>query len=317
MLAGLAQKLLGTVLDKRLPAPSSEENVLLAELRAAFRELPVFDTANVPSQAAWLSNMNQLRELVLNQDPRRFLRWEVVSNAMFVSFARYLAKELNYLKHRPDWRTRWDTAIEESSVGHPIPYIFHPTSSGNLIHHAYHLAQFEEKTEVSIADVDFVFEFGGGYGSMCRLFHNLGFRGRYIIFDLPSFSALQVYFLRSLGLPVRSSSDVMKTGSGIICISDLQQLTTLLADQVGARKSLFLATWSISETPLSIRESILPLVSRFQAFLIAYQDRFGEVDNVDFFGNWKETLHNVAWRNWRIEHIPGNSYLFGRADSIL
>lgn len=313
MLNGMVKKLLGIVLHRPLPLLSSEENTFLSELQTAFRELPVLQTTNVlPSQAAWLSSMNRLRELVLNQNPREFLRWDVVSQTMFVSFARYICTELKYLRHRLDWNTRWRTAIKESSVGHPIPYIFYPASSGNLIHHAYHVAQFEEKTNIQVHNTDYVFEFGGGYGSICRLFYNLGFHGRYIIFDLPSFSALQRYFLRTLGFPVQSVTEFVKSRTGIVCVSDIQQLIALLTDDIEERNSMFIATWSISESPISIRDSVLPLTSEFQSFLIAYQDRFGEVNNVDFFDNWKKTIRNVAWHSWRIKHIPGNNYLIGR-----
>lgn len=131
---------------------------------------------------------------------------------MFASAARYIFTELNFVKRSPEWITCRHRAIRESSVGHPIPYPFYPASSGNLIRHAYHVASFEEKTQCKTKDIDFVFEFGGdgGYGSMCRLFYNAGFHGKYVIFDLPPFSALQVYFLKTLGLPVQSEFEFLE-----------------------------------------------------------------------------------------------------------
>jgi hypothetical protein len=325
MVKGMVKRLLDILLERPLPLPSRDEEAFLSELHTAFRELSVLDiTKALPSETVWRSNMNRLRELVLNQDPREFLRWDVVSRTMFVSFSRYTSTELKYLKHRPDWNTRWRPAIKESLVGHPmrygyhpIPYIFYPASSGNLIHHAYHVAQFEEKTKVQVHNIDYVFEFGGGYGSMCRLFYNLGFHGKYIVFDLPSFSELQRYFLRTLGLPVQSVTEFVKSRAGIVCVSDIQQLITLLTDHSEARNTMFIATWSISESPISIRDSILPLTSEFQSFLIAYADTFGEVNNVDFFNNWKETIRNISWHSWRIEHIPGSVYLVGTVGADL
>ncbi|MEI6395032.1 MAG: hypothetical protein WCT12_28480 [Verrucomicrobiota bacterium] len=312
MLRHIVKTLLATVLDRPLPPPSSDETAHLSELQTAFRQLAVLETTNaLPSEKAWLSNMNRLRKLVLSRNPRKFLRWDVLSDTMFISFARYIATELKYLKLRPDWNTRWRRAIKESTVGHPFPYMFYPTSSGTLIHHAYHVAQFEQKTKVQVHDMTLVFEFGGGYGSMCRLFYNLGFHGRYIIFDLPSFSALQRYYLRSLGLPVQSVPEFVLSRNGIVCVSDIKQLIALLGEHIQARNTMFIGTWSISETPLSIRDSILPLTTGFESFLIAYQDRFGEVHNADFFDNWRESVSNVSWRSWRIEHIPGNNYLVG------
>ena len=310
---GIMSKLLNIALDRPLPHPSSEEKIFVSELQTAFREFSVLETTNVlQSEAMWLSNMNQLREFVLSRDPREFLQWDVVSRTMFLSFAWFTSKELKYLKHRPDWNTRWRSAIKESLVGHPSPYIFYPSSSANLIHHAYHVAQFEEKTKIQVQNMDYVFEFGGGYGSMCRLFYKLGFRGKYVIFDLPAFSLLQRYYLRTLGFPVRSAAELVQTKTGIACVSDIQHLVPLLTNHLKPKHSMFIATWSLSESPINIRESILPLTSEFESFLIAYQDRFGEVNNTDYFDNWKETTKNVVWHSWGIEHIPGSSYLVGR-----
>jgi hypothetical protein len=143
----------------------------------------------------------------------------------------------------------------------------------------------------------------------------LGFHGIYIIFDLPSFSALQRYFLKTLGFPVQSVTEFVKSRTGIVCVSDLPLLKALIADPQEFKKTMFIATWSISESPISIRESVLPLMSDFQSFLIAYQDRFGEVDNLDFFESWKYTFKNVAWHNWPIEHLSGNNYLIGSVSS--
>jgi hypothetical protein len=236
---------------------------------------------------------------------------------MYVLCALYSSTELHYLKHHPDWKKRWRKAIRESWVGRPTPYVYYPASSANLIHLAYHVAQFEEKCKAQVNHMDYVFEFGGGYGSMCRLFHNLGFHGRYVIYDLPSFSALQVYFLKTIGLPVQSISEFQNSRTGIVCICDFQQLKSLLTDRHEAGDTMFVGTWSISETPRSTRDLILPLASEFKSFLLAYQDSYGEMNNVDFFDNWKGTIRNVAWHNWKIGHIPGNNYLVGRATSEL
>src|SRR5262249_29537133 len=148
------------------------------------------------------------------------LRWDVIQDTMFVGAASYVAKELTFLKKHPDWASRWRRAIQESPIGHPLRYPFFPASSGNLIHHAFHLAQFEEKTQIQVNNIGFVLEFGGGYGSMCRLLHNLGFHGKYVILDLPFFSLLQSFYLKSLGLPVHSIEDFKTANEGIVCVSE-------------------------------------------------------------------------------------------------
>jgi len=307
-------KLLTNVLDKPLSHPTAREKELSEALKKTFRTLPITEAKDLPSsQATWIKNIKRIRELVLNDDPKKFLRWDVIQNTMFVAYNRYITKELKYLKSLHDWHSRWCKAIKESSIGHPLPYPFYPGSSCNLIHHAYHLAQFEEKTKTRADEIKYVFEFGGGYGSMCRLFHNLGFRGKYAILDLPHFSALQQFFLKSIGIVVHSIDEFKAANKGVICISDLEELRILLLDIDEKYNSMFIATWSISETPISLRNSILPLVIQFGAFLIAYQHQFEEVNNLNFFSRWEENFNNqVVWHKWHIEHMPGNSYLVGK-----
>lgn len=300
--------------DKSLPTPTSDERAFLVELQNTFLEFPEFETKNTSaSEAEWLGNLNTLKKLVLENNPREFLRWELIRKTMFLTSKRVVQEELKYLKQLPDWDTRWRQAIKETYVGRPKPCALYPQSSGNLIHHAYHIAQFEEKTKSHIEDTDFVFEFGAGYGGMCRLIFNLGFRGKYLLYDLKPFSALQVYFLKTLGLPVCLENDFVKQNEpAITCLSNFNRLESLLTKQISASNKMFVGTWSISETPVSLRQSILPLVNDFQTFLIGYQDIFRDVDNITFFNRWASTNNHLAWKNWPIPHIPKNHYLFGK-----
>lgn len=308
-----AIKLVSRLYDKPLAPPTDREKELIEEIRTSFRGLPISETVNCSaSEKEWSDYANRLKELVLNNDPREFLRWHVISGTMFVKYASYITPELKYLKSRPDWQERWHEAIRESSVGHPIPYWRYSSGSGNLIHHAYHLAKFEEKTKIRVNNVNYIFEFGGGYGSMCRLIYKLGFQGKYVIFDLPPFSALQQFFLKSIGAKVHSFDSFKAGENGVICISDLQQLREILPDHTEAGDSMFIATWSISEAPVGIRNSILPFVSSFNEFLIAYQHQFCEVNNVVFFENWKAHQKDIKWYEWEIEHIPESKYLLGK-----
>jgi hypothetical protein len=313
MLSGFVTTVFRSIFNREIRLSSSQKAELLRELRNA-----LIDSYNFPFQNThltepqWSNDSIALTNLILNENPRDFLRWKIISSTMFMPFAHYIYQELNYLKNQPDWNKRWRKAIVESSIGNPPPYLFYPITSANLIHHAYHLAQFEEKTGVCLKSIDFIFEFGGGYGSMCRLFYNLGFRGKYVIYDLPPFSALQTYFLRSIGVPVISLTEFFSANSGVVCLTKTNQLK-LAISRSKQLKNLFIATWSMSEVPLVLREVILSLVASFQAYLFAYQEKFGDVDNLLFFENWKNHNQNVVWDDVKIKHMPGdNFYLFGK-----
>ncbi|HBW21921.1 MAG: hypothetical protein A2X28_02015 [Elusimicrobia bacterium GWA2_56_46] len=267
---------------------------------------------------AWLSNSARLCQRILTSDPADFLKWDVISRTMVVGNAEFVPGELAFLQALPDWKSRWANAIKESSVGSPDMFGGFPSSSGNLIHLAYHLANFEQKTGARISESGFVLEFGGGYGSMCRLVHNLGFKGRYVIFDLPPLSALQRFFLKMNGISAVHPAKPFKAApKDVICVSELEQLPEIFSDHVNLVDAAFIATWSLSEAPVGLRQSILPLVKQFKAFLVAYQGLFGEVDNAEFFKEWANAMKDVEWHRWKIAHLPNqrykdNYYLMGK-----
>ena len=305
--------LLGKAIDDPLLAETPWEAQMAAALREQVRSIPAIDPSGLlPSDAAWAENVLRLRELVLTRDPREFLRWDVVERTMFVGYASWINTELAWLKQRPDWKTRWRDAIGESSVGRPSRFAFYPRSSANLIHHAYHLAQFERQTGVSVSSLRQVVEFGGGYGSLCRLYHKLGFSGRYVIFDLPEFSALQRFYVASLGMRILSSVDCRSPQPGVACITNREELKTAMRD-CHPDASMFVATWSISEASGPLRDFVLPVVAGSGAFLLAYQHQFREMDNLRYFARWKKSLGRVTWYEWEIPHLRGNNYLIGSA----
>ena len=296
--------------DRPLDNPTPREQKLIDELRDIFRgALPVLASGCSEAEKVWVDNRNQLRDLVLREDPREFLRWDVIVYTMYVGDARCIRQELKHLKRSSKWNTCWKTLIEESSVGNPRRSAMFPRSSGNVIHHTYHLCQLEEKTGIKIGNLGLVLEFGGGYGSMCRLIHKLGFSGRYVIVDLPEFSALQRFYLQLVGVPICPMDSAEKNGA--ITVSDVHSIAKYIPASFTS-KSAFIATWSISETPLEVRQSIMALVSQFDVFLIAYQERFHDVDNVSFFANWRGAIGgSLNWFDEQINHLPGNRYLFG------
>lgn len=285
------------------------ERLLAIELKEKIRELSIPDSEGMtPAQKAWNDNMHTLRHMVENHDPRGFLSWDVVAGTMFVKYAKYSRTEYSHLRGLANW-PRWKDALREDDSGCPARCPFDTSTSCNLVHHAYHVAQFENFSGETPSDFDYVLEFGGGYGSMCRLLFKLGFKGRYLIVDLPAFSALQEYFLKSVGIRVLTKDEFIRGESGVLCVSDIDNI----GDLIGGRKSLFLATWSISESPLFVREKILGKYSNaFDAYLVAFQPRFEDVDNAVYFENLRASRTEYSWVTKEMAHLPRQKYLFGK-----
>ncbi len=299
---------------RAFPAATQHETQAISRLKERFAALSASgQLIEVINNPTWQRFLLRLAELVETSDVRQFLQWDVIRKSMFVGDAPYVRQELAYLQGRDDWSSRWAPAIEETHAGLPTPCHFRPTSSGNLIHHAYHVAQYERVTGQPISELNCVFEFGGGYGSMCRLFHNLGFHGSYVIFDMPPFSLLQEYYLSTIGVTTRDLDAFASNPTGTCCVSHLNALGAAIDASQSADRSrnLFLATWSLSECPLALRESILPLLGPFGCHLFGFQAQFEDIDNVAYFRQFAAERGDSPVETWPIEHLSGNHYLVG------
>lgn len=311
--------------DREPKAIDKETIGIVEELRNFFlnRKIQSNDNQSLLTARFWNSKSYQLHHHILNDNPRNFLRWDVIRETMFVSNPLYIREELSYLTNLADFNTRWHQALIENPVGNPTPSAFFRKSSGNLIHQAYHIAQFENATNTRVVDYDLIFEFGGGYGSMCRLTRNLGYNGKYVIMDLPEFSALQQFYLTLTGYEVNPIGSVFEykeypiVDFDNLCLTSIEEVNEILARFIGKR-SLFIATWSLNEAPEHVRWPVLNAIDNFSAYLFAYGNSFGEVNNDAFFAKWKGELNSsIVWSESVIQHLPPiNKYSFGlRLDS--
>jgi hypothetical protein len=318
-MADMLKKILLRIFERPMPPSSEADRRYADDLRRSIVGQPLaLSDSPTDSERSWHRFNQELRACVQEQDPREFLQWKVIRKSMFVSNPKYVAAEYRYLRTLADWRPRWRKAIEETPIGRPRPYTRYPRSSGNLIHHAFHVARFEAATGLPVDTLGQVFEFGGGYGSMARLFRQLGFVGDYLIYDFPYFAALQRFFLRSIGYPAEQGDGCAPEAAAgeaglICCLSDRAALQAGLRHEPRPGGRLFLATWSISEAPIAVRDRIMPLVDGFDCFLIAFQHRFEEIDNSAYFRAWADSMGPAYRWHWvPMTHLPGNSYLFGR-----
>ena len=185
----------------------------------------------------WSLREHQIRQMMRTGDLNKFLQWEPCRRALVKPNADV---EYDYLRSLPDWETRWQHAVEETDIGSTPRYSRYARSSGILLRHAALLAWFEEMTGKRVETFERVFEFGSGYGSMCRLMHRLGYTGRYVIYDLPALALLQQWYLGQNGV------------EEVVSVHDFDALPKLLYPD----NALFIATWSLSEAPFAIRDEI-------------------------------------------------------------
>ena len=306
-----AEVLAGRLLFRHVPLRAD----LVATMRAEAGRL---SGTGVEVIDLWDRLLKELGEQLRAGDPADFLHWPVVERTMVIRRHRRVAAALAHLRARPDWRRRWRSAVRETTLGHPRPLPRCPWSSANLIFQAYHLCRFEEVTGRALASMPLIVEFGGGYGRLCQLAHDLGFRGTYVIFDLPEVAVLQRFYLRHVGIPVSEMITVSEArgatwpASGVVTVVDAAELRALLRERPRG-EAAFVAVGSLSEAPLALRETLLAEVAAFDAFLIFYSAQHDALDNRAYFARWRAALTEHDWHDVPTPHFGKSSaYLIGR-----
>jgi hypothetical protein len=265
-----------------LAAPTPQEQQAIDTLRDKILSIPPSNPRDTsPATKKWTFFKEELGKKILQDDPRYFMSWDVIKhNMVYQSNAKDTEEVLSYFA---EWKLK---ALVEKEPNE------------NTLLQAFHLMHFEKHTGRKIKDMECIVDLGGGYGSMCRLVHALGFKGKYIIYDWPEFLALQEFYL--------TLSDVK---GDIHFVGDDEKLKELLPD---SKHDLLIATWSLSETSPEFRESFMDIVKP-QNYLIAYQKEFSGINNHIYFELLKMKLPNVEWIDVPIDYIPhqGNRYLFG------
>ncbi len=246
----------------------------------------------------WIYNKRILADLILYGDISNFLNWKLIGRTMSIDDPS--GNVFEYLQALPDWDI-WKEAIIESSVGHPKPYKNYSASSGNMVLQAYRLAMFISKTGCDFKNLDTIIDFGGGYGCTCRLAYRLGFTGKYILYDLPEFLALQEYYLIATGIHPQND---------IVFLSDIYDFQKQIKD-IKNDKSLFMACFSISESPPLLRDIVLPEIAKSIDYIsIWYKDKWNEYNNVEYFSKWMKDNSNYIWECE--SYLPELFYLVGK-----
>lgn len=262
----------------------------------------VFDKEQkIKVEKDWIVQNNAILRNISCADITNFTNWKTIRYLMF-SIPPFTA--LKHLQALPDWESKWKNAITESPVGKPEPYEYYPKSSGNLITHALHLSCFLSGTNCKLDSLNTIFEFGGGYGGLCRLIYRVGFLGEYVNLDLPAFLDLQRYYLKRTA-----------EGREIAFLLDGDEFVKRISDEKG--RSLFIAIWSISEAPFSLREKVLQAVfANTDYILIVFQSQHRKFNNSDFFAKIVEKNTDYQWNLTEVPYLivtdAKHYYLFGK-----
>ena len=199
-----------------------------------------------------------------------FLRNSFVQKMFFVHNRLFVFKELIKLKNNKNWKF-YKKIIIEDNVGDPVRYFLYPKSSGNRINHVYHLNVLSSEFNVNLKKINKVFEFGGGYGCMARIFSKINKKIFYTCFDTNYVNLLQYYYLKQNNL-----------------ISNFSENKKFLLKKF--HNHFFIANWSLSETPIKFRKQFFKIIKNSKFILISFQEYFEEINNLLYFKKLKKKL---------------------------
>ena len=281
-------------LDLLTPAPVVSDAALLDELRRGLAEKPVLD-ATVSEY--WQGRCIAIAADAVTKRMEDFLSWSNdVSHEELPVFAPWYAA----LKADAEW-PRWERLTRKSPHGNPHPFSLDAGTTPVTVQHAYHLLRYERATGTRfLDDLDMIVEVGGGYGNFCRMLRADGFTGEHVIIDLPHVQAIQRAYLGLCGVEANLALE-----SGIPNILKM----------VSGKRVAFVATFSLSETPIAFRAKLFPaLHEHCTKYLIATQwpshCMEPDVSNADYFDGFMRDAGGV-WHTEEIAGFGGHRYLFG------
>lgn len=212
----------------------------------------------------------------------------------FIHNRLFIYKELVHLKKNKNWNF-YKKLLTEDHVGDPIRYFLYRKSSGNKINHIFHLSLLIDEFRTDLRKIDYVFEFGAGYGCMARIFSKINNKIKYECFDTFLVNLLQFYYLKHNNLDVgfnRKNSYFLN--SNLNCIKKNNKNLN----------NLFIANWSLSETPIKFRKKFEMIIKNSNYILIAFQEFFENINNLNYF---KKLKKNIS-RNFHVKIIRNPFY---------
>lgn len=216
----------------------------------------------------------------LNHEPMTFLRQPAISRTVHPNQQDLAHRYLSELRADQFFQRHILPRLHDVPMGDPWLCEFFPFASPITIQHAYYLNLMREHFGFFLPDnvVSHVVEVGGGYGNFCRIAKSFGFRGRYIILDLPEMQRMQRHYLSHV-FSEEQVSDFLEFGS--------IDTPTFLPK---AGPSLLMATFSLSEMPLDTRRQLEAYFRNFDYLFFAYNAAFDGVDNVLYFSTLADNL---------------------------
>ena len=200
MISGIIRKLtsLLSIFFKNKEIDLKKDNKILNEIKYLLKSKKL----NLKSLKKTHKVFNlKMFNLLKSNNLKNFLRKGFVQKMFFVHNRLFILNELKALKQNKNWQF-YRNLINEDSIGNPVRFFLYPKSSGNKINHVFHLSILKDEMRINLKTINYIFEFGGGYGCMAKIFSKINKSINYSCFDTFYVNLLQFYYLKHNDLNV-------------------------------------------------------------------------------------------------------------------
>lgn len=260
----------------------------------------------------WNKNMIEIEYLFLNNFSFSFLNYSVIKKTMFMYTHKQWRNIQKTFISKYFGKNETFNILQEYNLGKPLLNDMEYATSGNNIHHLYHLVKFFKETQVRSSDINTIVEIGGGYGNMAKIYKKINPNSTYIIIDIPVFSYIQSVYLKTIyGSEavhfVHNNEITIKTGLINIIPLDMKNIYQL--KDIIQNTDLFISTWALSESNKNMQDYVKDM-DYFKAkyLLLAYQKSSDSFAFAEDIKNITEKYKKIF--NQETEYVKNNYYLF-------
>lgn len=249
----------------------------------------------------WKVYHDQIEKLIENEGFENCLQWKPILKAVFVGNAPHIRAKARIMFSEGNLFPRRLTnkqLVLEPGIGNPSRLPDHPFTSGTRVNMLWHIRNLKLIFKDDLSSYDGIFEFGGGYGCLCEMVYQLGFSGKYFLYDVPTMTKIQKWYTSQFGL---MNPD---------CISDLREVSF-----PENSKKAFVGMMSYTEIPMEERKKVEPIIFNSDMIFIAFATQYSGMDNNRYIAYISERLQLNGYTTqvrdideWR----KGKKYFYAR-----
>jgi len=264
-----------------------------------------FKTKNFSKEDnSWYIYLKNIEKEFL-KNPSTFLRSKHISKTIHPNEQEKANRLFDEMINDPFSKKNILPYLSESPYGDPFIFEKFRFASPMTIQHAYYLFLINKHLNIFLptSNINFIVDFGGGYGNFCKLIHQFGYQGSYTIIDFDIMHHIQKKFIsHNLSKSIYQNLDLSY-------INSLSDMNTSHYDS----NSIFIASYSLSETPKTVREDVEVRLQHFKYVFIIYQKDFDSFDNVIYFKSLEKKLINKGEvKNIYLEKMKSYLFLYQR-----